>query len=140
MIDRVRDAGAALNGPATLLHGDVNMWNVLASPTGSTLVDWDSPRIGDPRNEIALLDKHASLFNGHGLPDAFFDGYEAPRDEVMGLLRLVGTVQWAASSDWESFESTELPGDLKERTKRWRRALLDQLDDIDHWMDTLDGR
>lgn len=136
----VRDAGQMLrSGPSALLHGDVNMWNVIATADDARLIDWDSPAIGDPRREIALLDKHASLFNGVGLPGAFFEGYGRDRDAIGSLLRLVGTVQWAASTDWQSFERRDLPADLRQRTRAWRQALLGQLEGIEQWMARLSG-
>lgn len=63
------------SAPVRLLHGDVNMWNVLVDGHDAWIIDWDDPAIGDPAMEIALLDKHASLFDGVGLDAAFFEGY-----------------------------------------------------------------
>jgi hypothetical protein len=37
------------------------------------LVDWDEPRVRDAAIEVALLDKHALLFNRRGLDPAYFD-------------------------------------------------------------------
>jgi hypothetical protein len=37
-------------------------------------IDWDLPEVGDPTMEIALLDKHASLFNRHELPPGVLQG------------------------------------------------------------------
>ena len=71
----VRAAALALRvAPTALGHGDIHMWNILTHDR-ATLVDWDKPRVSDPAKEIALLDKHASLFNQAGIRPAFFDGY-----------------------------------------------------------------
>lgn len=99
LVDRtarpLRQAGTSLG------HGDINMWNVIIDGDRATLIDWDYPRVGDPAMEIALLDKHASLFNEHGLPPSFFAGYgHAPTEPDTSLHRVIQTIAWAASGDW----------------------------------------
>jgi len=120
----IEDAAPALRDTTTsLLHGDVNMWNILVAPTRATLVDWDEPTIGDPAAELALLHQHASLFNGTGLPRAFFDGYgRGPMEPNTSLHRLVGTIAWLTSDDWVRFE--RLDPDLRARTRGWFRGLV----------------
>ena len=120
----IEGAAPSLRGAATaLLHGDVNMWNILIAPDRATLIDWDGPVIGDPARELALPDKHASLFNGKGLPRAFFNGYgRGPVEPNTSLHRLIGTVAWLTSDDWADFE--RLDPDLRARTRGWFRDLL----------------
>jgi aminoglycoside phosphotransferase (APT) family kinase protein len=117
-------AAGPLRGAATALgHGDINMWNVIVADDRAWLIDWDEPRVRDPAEEVALLDKHAWLFNGRGLGPAFFDGYgRAPVEPNTSLHRVVQTVRWAASGDWDSFERCDLSGELRART----RALVER--------------
>ena len=120
----IEDAAPGLRESTTaLLHGDVNMWNILIAPTRATLVDWDEPAVGDPAAELALLHQHASLFNGSGLPRAFFNGYgRGPIEPNTSLHRLIGTIAWLTSDDWVSFE--RLDPDLRARTRGWFRGLF----------------
>jgi aminoglycoside phosphotransferase (APT) family kinase protein len=125
----IEAASAALRGAATALgHGD--MWNIIVGPRRTTLIDWDHPRICDPAMEVALLDKHASLFNGEGLHPAFFDGYGRPaREPNTSIHRVVQTLAWAMSSDWEQFQADPgLPLEIKERTSRWLPVLLEYVE------------
>ena len=124
-LHRLIDAAApSLRSAATtLLHGDVTLWNILIAPSRATLVDWDEPAIGDPARELALLDQHASLFNGKGLPRAFYNGYgRGPIEPNTSLHRLIGTIAWLTSDDWVSFE--RLDPDLRARTRGWFRELF----------------
>lgn len=108
-----------------LLHGDDNMWNIIVGENEVSLIDWDGPKIGDPAMEVALLEKHASLFNQRGLDRAFFDGYGHPATEPnTSLHRIVQTMQWAAGDDWSSFEQQDLASDLHARTRNWLQTLL----------------
>jgi aminoglycoside phosphotransferase (APT) family kinase protein len=110
---------------ASLLHGDVSMWNVVVGEGRAWLIDWEEAAVGDPARELALLDKHASLFDAAGVPPAFYEGYGGPPPEpVRSLHRVVQTVRWAASSDWESFAAKDLPADLHRRTRDWLAILL----------------
>jgi len=115
---------------ASLGHGDINMWNIIVSDQGATLIDWDFPRISDPALEIALLDKHASLFNGRGLDPAFFDGYgRLAAEPNTSIHRVVATLQWAIGSDWAEFErDPTLPESLKARARNWRATLWEYVD------------
>lgn len=125
--------------PAVFGHGDINMWNILITPERATLIDWDAPRVSDPALEIALLDKHASLFNNTGLPEAFFTGYGRPPVEPnTSLHRLVQTLAWAASSDWTAFETDQtLPTELAHRARGWLTVLTDYLRDLPTHLDRL---
>ncbi len=124
--DIVERAAASLRTqPTALLHGDVNMWNVIVGDDAVSLIDWDYPRVGDPAMEVALLDKHASLFNGRGLHAAFFDGYgHAPVEPNTSLHRVVQTMTWAAGDDWSAFDQQEFPAELHKRTRAWLKELL----------------
>ncbi|WP_433869230.1 phosphotransferase family protein [Saccharopolyspora sp. CA-218241] len=136
----VDDAATALRTAASAFgHGDINMWNVLITPEQAVLIDWDHPRVADPAMEIALLDKHASLFNETGLPAAFFTGYGQPPPEPnTSLHRLVQTLEWATSSDWAEFESdVALPTELKHRVRGWLPILVDYLRELPTHVDRL---
>ena len=135
----VDQSGQALTTSATsLLHGDVNMWNILVDEGAASLIDWDEPRIGDPAKEIALLDKHAWLFNDSGLDNAFFEGYGAPAAEPnTSLHRVVQTTRWATSSDWVNFETLFLAPEQLERTRRWKTALRRYVADLDAHIERL---
>jgi aminoglycoside phosphotransferase (APT) family kinase protein len=116
------------------------MWNVIVDDAGERawLIDWEEPRVGDPAMEVALLDKHAALFNGRGLDGAFFDGYgHAPTEPNTSLHRVVQTVSWAASRDWASFEQQDLPAELHERTRQWLRTLLAYVAELPAHLDRL---
>jgi hypothetical protein len=125
LVDRA--AGPLRRATTALLLADDNMWNIIvdAAHGRAWLIDWDGPQVGDPAMEVALLDKHASLFNGRGLPAAFFAGYGQPASEPnTSLHRVVQTVRWAASRDWDAIEEKDLPADLKQRARRWLATLL----------------
>ena len=131
----VQAAAGPLRAAKTALgHGDIHMWNVLVSASAVTLVDWDSPRVCDPAMEVGLLDKHASLFNGKGLPESFFEGYGHPPTEPnTSVHRVVQTLNWATSSDWAEFEADPgLSDELKRRARTWRPVLVDYLRDLPH--------
>lgn len=115
----LRAAGTSLG------QGDLNMWNVIVSDDGATLIDWDFPRVSDPALEVALLDKHASLFNGQGLDPAFFEGYgHLATEPNTSLHRVVAALAWATSTDWAEFErDPDLAEDLKARARSWRATL-----------------
>lgn len=120
----IETAAPALRGTTTaLLHGDVSMWNIIVAPVRATVIDWDDAAVGDPARELALLGMHASLFNCRGLPRGFFncDG-RGPIEPNTSLHRLIGTVWWLTSDDWDAFE--RLDPDLRARTRDWFRELL----------------
>jgi aminoglycoside phosphotransferase (APT) family kinase protein len=124
--DLVERAAPSLRSAETALgHGDIHMWNIIVADDRAWLIDWEEPRVCDPAMELALLDKHAALFNGRGLDRAFFDGYgRAAPEPNTSLHRVVQTVSWVASADWDSFERQDLPADLRRRARRWLRTLL----------------
>jgi aminoglycoside phosphotransferase (APT) family kinase protein len=118
-----RSATSLRTAPTSLLHGDISMWNIIVNDNEAVLIDWDVPRVGESAMEVALLDIHASLFNGRGLDNAFYSGYgRGPAEPNTSLHRVVQTLFWAASDDWTSFE--KLPAESYERTRRWLTVLL----------------
>jgi aminoglycoside phosphotransferase (APT) family kinase protein len=59
-IDRVHDALAAripAQGPATIVHGDYRLDNMILTPAGevAAVVDWELCTLGDPRADVGLL-------------------------------------------------------------------------------------
>jgi thiamine kinase-like enzyme len=129
LVDR---AARPLRGVATALgHGDNHMWNIIVGEDRAWLIDWDEPRVCDPAMEVALLDKHAWLFNGRGLDAAFFSGYgRAPAEPNTSLHRVVQALRWAASGDWESFERMDLSDELRTRLRGWLAALVEYAADL----------
>jgi aminoglycoside phosphotransferase (APT) family kinase protein len=136
----IEAASAALRRAATALgHGDINMWNIIVGSRRATLIDWDHPRVCDPAMEVALLDKHASMFNGEGLHPAFFEGYGRPaREPNTSVHRVVQTLAWAMSADWQEFQTDPgLPPQIKERTSQWLPALLGYVERLPEHVDHL---
>jgi aminoglycoside phosphotransferase (APT) family kinase protein len=127
-----RCAGPLRAAGTSLLHGDVNMWNIIVGNGKATLIDWDEPRVGDPAMQVALLDKHAHLFNGKGLHSAFYEGYGGrPAEPNFSLHRVVQALRWMVD-DWTGwFEGADVPEELRERTRAWWRSLLAWADGID---------
>ncbi|HEV2529650.1 MAG TPA: aminoglycoside phosphotransferase family protein [Thermomicrobiales bacterium] len=137
-LHRQIDAAATwlCSAPTSLLHGDVDLWNAVIDPSGATLVDWDEPMVGDPARELALLDMHASLINGRGLPRAFYNGYgRGPIEPNTSLYRITGTIAWLTSDDWERFES--LDADLRAKTRSWFMTLRDWTSRLPEHIDRL---
>lgn len=78
--------------------------------------------------EIALLDKHASVFNSTGLPPAFFAGYGCqPTEPNTSIHRVIQTLEWAMCSDWDEIDNDpQISSELKQRRSvTWRPILLD---------------
>ncbi len=124
------------SAPTSLLHGDVDLWNTVIDPSGATLVDWDEPMVGDPARELALLDMHASLVNGRGLPRAFYNGYgRGPIEPNTTIYRITGTIAWLTSDDWDHFEG--LDADLRAKTRSWFRTLQDWTSRLPEHVDRL---
>jgi aminoglycoside phosphotransferase (APT) family kinase protein len=108
----------------SLGHGDINMWNTIINRDGAYLIDWDFPVVTWPTSEIALLDKHAALFNGIGLPEAFFQAYQPQLNrDLLLLYRVVHSLTWFASDDWDEFAQSELPSEQIQRTRNWYEYL-----------------
>ncbi|MGI8486763.1 MAG: phosphotransferase [Thermomicrobiales bacterium] len=97
---------AIRRAPVSLVHDDVNMWNIIVDAERAVIIDWDYPAVKSSLREIALLDKHAWLFNGLGrvgLPEDFCMGYGEVDLPVVELYRVLETVVWAVSDDWATF-------------------------------------
>lgn len=64
-----------------LVHGDAVPGNVLTTPTGPLLIDWQCPGMGDPAEDLATLTSPAMmwLYTGQNMPlgwvDALLGGY-----------------------------------------------------------------
>lgn len=127
---------AIRRAPASLVHGDVNMWNVLVDAERAVIIDWDYPAVGSRDREIALLDRHAWLFNGVGLPEDFHVGYGETDAAVVGLYRVLETVVWAVSDDWAEFALQ--PSPLRERARQWHDKLLNYVIDLPQHVRTID--
>lgn len=94
-------AGAADSPePFRALHGDLWSGNVVWSPDGPVLTDWEYHRAGDPAEEIAYMAAMDDL--APSAVDALLDGYGAPG--------LAGAVRWwrpllaAECADWYAAE------------------------------------
>jgi len=111
----------------SVLHGDVNLLNIVVNEDEARLIDWDFPRVGQPLAELSALDEHAYLHGLDGLPSSFFEGYDrpVPRDLLLAY-RIVGCIGWLASGDWEEWDrAPELPDAARSRLDKWHQRLLD---------------
>ena len=105
-----RLAGAAGNGaPPALVHGDVNLANVLVTPGGLRLVDWENAGRGDPCLDMADMCVHPGAFGGE--PDRWPElidrhtrglGHPTAARRTWFYGRLL-TVLWAAISRAEAY-------------------------------------
>lgn len=131
--------GAIRRAPVSLVHDDVNMWNVIVDAERAVIIDWDYPAVKSSLREIALLDKHAWLFNGLGrvgLPEDFCMGYGEVDLAVVELYRVPETVAWAVSDDWTTFARQSSP--LRERARQWHEMLLTYVADLPQHIRNLD--
>lgn len=138
--EMVQAAAPALQAaPTALGHGDINMWNILVAHDRATPIDWDRPCVCDPSMEIALLDKHASLFNRTGTHPAFFDGYGSPPPEPnTSIHRVVQTLAWATGNDWIDIErDPQVSTELKARHASWLTIMLDHVRDLPRHLERL---
>ncbi|MDE2914774.1 MAG: aminoglycoside phosphotransferase family protein [Paracoccaceae bacterium] len=68
-------------GPRSLVHGDVVPGNIIRSPNGLLLIDWQCPGIGDPVDDIACFLSPAMQMTNGGRPlgsalcDSFLEAY-----------------------------------------------------------------
>ena len=82
--------------PARLIHGDLNLENVLVTDEGEvSIIDWSGGALGDPRYDIAVL------LNKNAIPDlsesdhqAFFRGYGTEPVSQDGLRYFVGLYEF----------------------------------------------
>jgi hypothetical protein len=118
---------AIRRAPVSLVHDDVDMWNIIVDAERAVIIDWDYPGVKSSLREIALLDKHAWLFSGQdglgrvGLPEDFCMGYGEVDLAVVELYRVLETVVWAVSDDWATFERQQSPP-LRERARNGMRC------------------
>lgn len=110
-----------------LTHGDANLLNVIVNEDAVTLIDWDTPAVRYPLDELSALDEHVYLCDGGaGLPPAFFSGYG--RDVSVDLLliyRMVGCLGWLSGDEWSDWAADKaLPPSARHRLKRWHGRLL----------------
>lgn len=117
----------------SLLHGDINMWNIIVDERRAWLIDWDEACVGASSREVALLDKHSSLFNGTGMDrEAFCEGYGRDWLEPdTSIHRVIQTLTWAVSPDWEVLGARDAPAEIRGRVAAWRAELFRYLGDLD---------
>ena len=134
-------AGPLRDAPAALLHGDVNLANIIISAGRTVLIDWDGPQVGDPAQEIAALEEHLYLAGGDALPPAFFQGYGTGKVEPnVSVHRIVGAIGWLAQPDWEDWAAApDLHPSMKDRAARWHAALVDYVRQHPVWDGDLTG-
>jgi aminoglycoside phosphotransferase (APT) family kinase protein len=128
-------------GPATLVHGDFRMGNVMADAQGlAAVLDWELAHIGDPHDDLAFgcmtvwrfghIDKPAY---GLGQLDDFFAAYEAAGGQPVDRERfhfwlVLRTLWWALGcirmgTRWRSGADRSL-----ERVVIGRRTAENELD------------
>lgn len=134
-----RHAAELRSEAPSVVHGDINLLNIIVTKESVRLIDWDFPAVKQPLAELSALDEHAYLNGLEGLPPAFFDGYGVPvRRDLLLLYRVVGCIEWLASDDWAEFEATpHLPTAARLRLERWHQRLLDWCDRIPDLVATL---
>jgi hypothetical protein len=123
-------------GPATLIHGDLHLDNVIFDARGdgrsAVVFDWQMASVGAPASDVALflfgslgvedrraaegalLDRYAALLAEHGMGGYGVD--DLRRDCRLALLAvLAGTVGWLTSLD---------PSELSARERALQKAVL----------------
>jgi aminoglycoside phosphotransferase (APT) family kinase protein len=99
-------AGSATVGP--LVHGDFSPWNLLRTPTGLALVDWEGGRmVSEPLFDLA----HFVVTRGALLR-------REPPERAVSLLTTPGSPGWGhlAALDLDPFSAPGLLQDYLERT------------------------
>jgi hypothetical protein len=107
--------------PTALLHRDVYPANVIVGPDSTTLIDWDSPEVGDPGIEIAALEEHIHLL-GADIPPAFYASY-GDRPKTTTLHRLTGAIGWLGSGHLDDWATDTHDLDRSSKAKRWKSGL-----------------
>lgn len=80
----------------SLLHGDIHAGNIVVTPAGVRLLDWDEARIGPPEFDLASLKRctrrtaSGEWFSDLDLYDATLEGYRAAGGVADGRLLLMG--------------------------------------------------
>ncbi|MBB4681354.1 phosphotransferase family protein [Crossiella cryophila] len=138
-LDRHADAVRAER--PCLVHGDVNLFNVIISPDRATLIDWDYPGVRQPLDELSAFQEHAYL-HGAELPPAFWTGYGRTVPAHLLLLhRVVGCLGWLASEDWAEWAADDgLSAESMTRVGDWRDLLLAWIDRLPTLVEHLDFR
>ena len=104
--------------PPVFLHGDIVAGNLIRSPTGLTLIDWQAPGLGDACHDIAVFLSPAMMQLYRGAPlsrkeiEDFFKGYESTttHDRYRLLnpwlnLRLFAYCLWKAEQGDQDYRS-----------------------------------
>ena len=115
--------------PTALLHRDIYPANVIVGPDRTTLIDWDSPQVGDPGIEIAAFEEHVYLL-GAEVPPAFYASY-GEHPETTALHRITGAIGWLAEGwldDWIADDT--LDPDRRSKAKSWRSGLQAYLSNL----------
>ncbi|MGI3164048.1 phosphotransferase family protein [Pseudooceanicola sp. 200-1SW] len=83
-LHRLPDPGPLPPARAVLLHGDPVPGNIVMTPGGARLIDWQCPALGDPGHDLALFLSPAMMRIYRGQPlseaerNAFLAAYGAP--------------------------------------------------------------
>lgn len=117
-VDEAADTATALSlGSATvgpLVHGDLAPWNMLRTPDGLALIDWEGARMGrDPLFDLAhFVVMRGSLLRSH------------PPEDAVALLTVIGSPGWRhlAALDVDPATAPALLEDYLERT--WEHTEL----------------
>ncbi len=115
--------------PTALLHRDIYPANIIVGPESTTLIDWDSPEVGDPGIEIAAFEEHVYLL-GAEVPPAFYASY-GDRPATTALHRLTGAIGWLAEGwldDW--IADTSLDSDRRAKASSWKSGLQTYLSEL----------
>jgi tRNA A-37 threonylcarbamoyl transferase component Bud32 len=117
---------------SSVLHGDINLLNIIVNDNAVRLIDWDFPRVGQHLAELSALDEHAYLHGLDGLPAEFYEGYgRSVPENLLLAYRIVGCVGWLASDDWIEWDhNDDLPEAARSRLNEWHHRLLDWSDRI----------
>jgi thiamine kinase len=95
--------------PPRPVHGDAVLGNILATPRGPLLIDWQCPGMGDPTEDLVTLASPAMmwLYTGQiardGWADALFDAYPCAATAARArALRPVYQWRIAAHCAWKA--------------------------------------
>ena len=96
---QLRPAGhVPMSKRTCLIHGDPVAGNILAGPTGLTLIDWQCPARGDPCEDIAIFLSPAMqrIYRGFPLTSAEEDKFLAAYDHPEVVARFQALRPWYA--------------------------------------------
>lgn len=131
LIDRLRTqlpsmAEVLTRDGSRLVHGDLNLDNIIINTDHATVIDWDTPRVGNRIHEVTALEEHLFLATGREhLPRTFWRGYpDSVERPILDFVRTVGCLSWLASDDWQEWaQDTTLTTQQRERFAAWNRRL-----------------